>query len=94
MATATKLVQVPRREQESRMYERHYSPAELGELWNLSGDTVRRMFENEPGVLVFENPVRSSSRRFRTLRIPESVAQRVYSRFSNSGFGVGSRMRA
>jgi hypothetical protein len=75
------------------MCERHYSPAELAELWNLSADTVRRMFENEPGILVFENPVRSSSRRFRTLRIPESVAQRVYSRFSNSEVAVGSRMR-
>jgi hypothetical protein len=74
------------------MYERHYTLAELGELWNLSADTVRRMFENEPGVLVFENPVRSSSRRFRTLRIPESVAQRVYSRFSNSGLARGSRI--
>jgi hypothetical protein len=91
MATATKLVEV--RGRESRMYERHYSPAELGELWNLSADTVRRMFENEPGVLVFENPVRSSSRRFRTLRIPESVAERVYSRFGNADLKLGSRMR-
>ena len=93
MATVAKLVQVPHREQESRMYERHYSAAELGEQWNLSADTVRRMFESEPGVLVFENPVRSSSRRFRTLRIPESVAHRVYSRFSNSGLVPGSRIR-
>jgi hypothetical protein len=76
------------------MYERHYSPADLGELWNLSADTVRRMFENEPGVLVFENPTRSSSRRFRTLRIPESVAQRVYSRFGNTGMQGRGRIRA
>jgi hypothetical protein len=75
------------------MCERHYSPAELGELWNLSADTVRRMFEEEPGVLVFENPVRSSSRRFRTLRIPESVAERVYSRFTNSASQLRCRMR-
>ena len=76
----------------SRMYEKHYSPAELGELWGLSTDTVRRMFEGEPGVLVFENPVRSSSRRSRTLRIPASVADRVYSRFSNPALAVGSRI--
>jgi len=74
------------------MYERHYAPAELAELWNLSADTVRRMFESEPGVLVFENPVRSSSRRFRTLRIPASVAERVYSRLSSGTVGV--RIRA
>ena len=91
MVTGAKLVEVPHREQESRMQERHYSPSELGGLWNLSADTVRRMFESEPGVLVFENPVRSSSRRSRTLRIPESVAERVYSRFSNA---ERSRMRA
>jgi hypothetical protein len=94
MATATKLVQVPHREAEARMFERHYSPADLGELWNLSADTVRRMFENEPGVLAFENSTRSSSRRFRTLRIPESVAQRVYSRFGNTGMHGRGRIRA
>jgi len=93
MATAAKLEQFPHRGAEPRMCERHYSPAELAELWNLSADTVRRMFENEPGILVFENPVRSSSRRFRTLRIPESIAQRVYSRFTNCGLAIGSRMR-
>ena len=92
MATALKTVSASPCGQQSRMCERHYSPAELAEMWNLSADTVRRMFEGEAGVLVFENPVRSSSRRFRTLRIPESVAQRVYSRFSNCG--VGSRIRA
>jgi len=75
------------------MYERHHSPSELAELWNLSADTVRRMFENESGVLVFENQRRSSSRRFRTLRIPESVAERVHSRFSHSGFARESRIR-
>ena len=76
------------------MYERHYTPVELGELWGLSADTVRRMFEAEPGVLVFENPVRSSSRRFRTLRIPASVAERVYSRFSNPALAIRGRIRA
>jgi hypothetical protein len=63
---------------------RHYSPDELAECWNLSTDSVRRLFENEPGVLVFENPERGSSRRRRTLRIPESVAERVYRRLSIS----------
>jgi len=48
----------------------------------LSHDTIRRMFENEPGVLIFENAERSPSRRRRTSRIPESVAERVYCRLS------------
>ena len=79
MATAPKLAAVP---QTSRLFERHFSPAELAELWSLSEDTIRRMFENEPDVMIFENAERSSSRRRRTLRIPESVAERVYRRLS------------
>lgn len=59
--------------------EKHFSPAELGELWNLSANSIRRMFESEPGVLIFDN---SANRRHRTLRIPESVAGRVYARMS------------
>jgi len=68
--------------QAGSLAERHYSPAELGELWNLSIETIRRIFEREPGVLIFENPDRGSSRRRRTLRIPESVALRIYRRLS------------
>ena len=61
--------------------ERHFSVAQLAEMWGLSQDTVRRLFEREDGVLVLE-PVRSrySRRRYRTLRIPESVVDRVHRR--------------
>jgi hypothetical protein len=31
--------------------ERHYSVSELGKIWSLSEKTIRRTFENEPGVL-------------------------------------------
>jgi len=68
------------------MYEKHFSPTELAEIWKLSEDTVRRMFEREPDVLIFENPEKASKRRRRTMRIPESVAERVYRR-------LGTRMR-
>jgi len=64
-------------EQTERLLERHYSVAELAQQWNLSGDTIRRMFENEPGVVVFKRPKRNK-RIYRTLRIPESVAKRKY----------------
>ena len=64
----------------SHLFERHFSPAELAELWSLSEDTIRRMFEREPGVLIFENAARNPNRRRRTLRIPQSVAERVYRR--------------
>ena len=62
--------------------ERHYAPDELGQLWNLSADTVRRLFEREPGVLVIER-AQKRARRYRTLRIPESVAQRVHRQLTN-----------
>jgi hypothetical protein len=61
--------------------EPHFSVAQIAERWNLSGDTVRRLFENEPGVLLIEPPrgrFRFSQRPYRTLRIPESVVERVH----------------
>jgi hypothetical protein len=67
----------------SPFIERHYSASELAELWNLSLDTIRRIFENEPGVLVLgEDRGKRNRRRYTTLRIPESVAARVHRRLS------------
>jgi hypothetical protein len=61
--------------------EGHYSASELAALWNLSLDTIRRIFENEPGVLVLgEDRPKRNRRRSTTLRIPESVAARVHRR--------------
>ena len=34
--------------------ERHYAVTEIAEMWNLSPDKVRELFEDEPGVLVME----------------------------------------
>lgn len=65
--------------------ERCFSPEQLAELWTLSTDTVRRIFENESGVLVIERPHVYGKRHYRTLRIPESVAERVYHRLSLKG---------
>ena len=31
--------------------EKHYKPAELGELWGLNAETIRRLFDDEPGVV-------------------------------------------
>ncbi len=88
MATAAKLDTIRQMREEghgSRLFERHFTPVELAEQWNLSEDTVRRIFERESDVLIFENPERGSSRRRRTMRIPESVAERVYRRLSTRG---------
>ncbi len=63
--------------------ERHYTLAELAQLWGLSADTIRRIFRNEPGVLVIGNQnARDKRRRYATLRIPESVARRVHRKLS------------
>jgi hypothetical protein len=61
--------------------EKHYAPAELGELWNVSTDTVRRMFYDQPGVKFF-GEVKPGTRRHLTMRIPASVAEAVYKSLS------------
>jgi hypothetical protein len=63
---------------------RHYTPTEIAEIWNLSTDTVRKLFENEPGVLVLgdDKHRHRRRRRYRTLRIPEDVLERVHKRLT------------
>lgn len=62
--------------------ERHYSVAEIAELWKLSPNAVRRLFQREQGVLAIGEPrPRFGKRRGKvTLRIPQSVLERVYRR--------------
>ena len=60
--------------------ERHFSANELAELWGLSPAAIRRMFRNEPGVLRFGKEKKGHQRDYVTLRIPLSVAERVYRR--------------
>jgi hypothetical protein len=66
--------------------ERHYTPAEVAGMWKLSIDMVRRLFEGESGVLVIRNGgLTQRKRRYRTLRIPQSVVDRVHRRLSIAG---------
>lgn len=65
--------------------EKHYSVAELAKLWQLSKNTIRRMFENEPGVLKWGSGEGRFKRRYQTLRIPESVAARVHHQLRIAG---------
>src|SRR5580658_3613962 len=58
--------------------ERHYTAKELGTLWNLSRDSIVRIFRDEPGVLKIGLAKRRGCRRNVTLRIPESVVHRVH----------------
>ncbi len=63
--------------------ERHYSPSELGAAWGLSPDTIRALFEHEAGVLIMgDTKGTKRKRRYRTIKIPQSVAVRVKNRLS------------
>jgi hypothetical protein len=63
--------------------ERHHTPAEVAKLWALSVETIRRLFENEPGVLKVSNATGyTGRRRYKTLRIPVSVMNRLHRRIS------------
>jgi hypothetical protein len=56
--------------------------AEIAAMWNLSKDAIRRMFQDESGVLVLGGHSSSRKRRYKTLRIPQSVLEKVYRRCS------------
>ena len=60
-------------------FEPHYTPQQLAEIWQLDVSTVRKLFLDQPGVLkVGKAGRRDGKRDYVTLRVPESVAQRVY----------------
>ena len=59
-------------------FERHYTPKDLAELWKLDESTVRRMFQEQPGVLKIGHSGRRNKRDYVTLRIPASTAARFY----------------
>jgi AraC-like DNA-binding protein len=63
------------------IHERHYTVQEIAEAWNMSENLVRRLFEKEPGVVIFKKD-RPHKRTYKTIRIPESVLLRVHRRNS------------
>lgn len=56
--------------------EQVFTVQELAKRWRVSSDFIHRRFVNEPGVIVLNNS-KAGKRPYRTLRIPESVADRV-----------------
>jgi len=68
----------PIRHQQVDPFERHYTPKDLAELWKLDESTVRRMFQEQPGVLKIGHSGRRNKRDYVTLRIPASTAARFY----------------
>jgi hypothetical protein len=62
--------------------ELHFSPADLAKKWGVSIETIRTIFREEPGVLKIGKPGTKFRRGYFTLRIPESIAERVHRRLS------------
>jgi len=60
---------------------------QVSERRHLHPCTIRRLFINEPGVIViiFQKP---GKRSYRTLRIPETAERRVFARFTNGGIAA------
>lgn len=46
-------------------------------LTGLSRRTMARLFANEPGLIVLERPSKMNKRRYRSVRIPRAVFDRV-----------------
>jgi hypothetical protein len=67
--------------------ERHYSVNQVAELWGIGDDTVRRLFEDIPGVLKISQPTLLKRKRApRTmLRIPASVLEAAHQQWSGRG---------
>jgi hypothetical protein len=63
--------------------ERHYTVAAIAAKWSLSADAVRKLFEREPDVIVIGDPAPRGKRRYTTLRVPQSVVERVHRRLRN-----------
>lgn len=60
--------------------EEHLTPRELAERWKLDVSTIRKLFVDEPGVLKIGRASGRGMKRgqYLTLRIPQSVIDRVY----------------
>ena len=60
-------------------FEHHFTPKELAAIWNLDETTVRRLVQDEPGVLKLGKAKRRDGKRdYISLRVPRSVAMRVH----------------
>ena len=62
--------------------EPHYTPKQLAELWGYSENTIRNIFREQDGVLRIGSSFRRGKQGYVSMRIPESVAQRVHEELS------------
>jgi len=57
--------------------EPHFSVKELAGQWGFSERAIRRLIEEEPGVIAIEKNSRLK-RTYRQIQIPASVAERIH----------------
>ena len=60
------------------VFERHFTPAELGKTWCRSPNTVRRWAEEVGGIQVIDRLEQRFKRGYKSIRIPESTAAKIY----------------
>jgi hypothetical protein len=66
------------------MVEKHYTPAELAAMWNFSAATIRRLIQDEQGVLRLQGMGPTAGKRtYTTYSIPASVAARIHQRLTH-----------
>lgn len=63
-------------------FERHFSVQYVADLWGFSGDKVRELFRDEPGVIVEGSEESRYKRGYKNMRISESAIRRVYARLT------------
>jgi hypothetical protein len=64
--------------------EKHYRYKELKPVLGLSDRSLRRLFGDEPGVVVLPHTICRKKRKYETVLIPESVVQRVLTRLTRA----------
>ncbi len=71
---------------------RHFTVSELATMWRLSNEFVRQLVEAEPGVTEWVRQ-RPGARRYRVFRVPQSVAERLYTRALSRAVRQAERFR-
>jgi hypothetical protein len=59
-----------------------YTVGEVSALMGFSYSTTQKLFERESGVLILERPEKLHKRRYRSIRIPRGVYERVIRRLT------------
>lgn len=67
-------------------FETHYTVQEIAEKWHLSETVIRSLFRDEPGVLKIDSPERRFKHGYCSMRLPESVVQRVHARLGKRSY--------